>query len=227
MVFETRTEAHRYADAGLYVIPIRRKSKKPAIKTGPQHATAATVDHAKIHAWFSQRPDWNVAIVCTPSRIVVIDVDGPEGEAALADLVAEHGPLPETWEAWTSRGRHLLFRWPDGVTVPTGTAGPKLDIRGAGSYIVAPPSTHPSGDVYRWGTTGVDIPEAPGWLVTDRTVPKTGTARKRRRTVATPCDEAVAVVDELLVSVCLRLEDAGYFRAAAALETRHDSCFDV
>ena len=217
-VMGTLSEAHRYADAGLYVIPIREGGKRPAMRTGKEHARLATVDHDTIDWWFGTHPEWNVGIACTPSRLVVIDVDGPEGERALADIQAEHGKLPETWETWTSRGRHLYYRWPDGQRITTGTAGPKLDIRAAGSYVVAPPSTHPSGDVYEWGVTGVPIPDAPGWLA--RRPPA---KRRRKRTVRavdqSVGDEAAAVVSELIDTVSLRLERDGYLKAAAALES--------
>ena len=164
---DTLSEALRYGEAGLHVIPIRARSKRPAIRTGPAHTDAATVDPLVIYDWFADRPDWNVAIVCTPSKLVVIDIDGPEGEVSLTKLTDMYGDPPATWEAETANGRHLLYRWPTNHPIPTFSADTKLDIRGAGSYIVAPPSTHPTGHIYRWTATGGPIPDAPRWL-TDR-----------------------------------------------------------
>src|SRR5262249_30546535 len=45
-----------------------------------------------------------------------------------------------------------------------GVIGPGIDTRGDGGYVLAPPSVHPSGAIYRWTVT-VEPIEAPDWLI--------------------------------------------------------------
>jgi hypothetical protein len=75
----------------------------------------------------------------------VLDLDGPEGEADLAELVATHGPLPDTVTAISGGGgRHLYFRYPGRhVKSSVKEITPHVDVRGDGGYIIAPPSIHP------------------------------------------------------------------------------------
>ena len=90
--------------------------------------------------------------------LIALDFDGPFEilHVALRELL---GPLPSTLTSVTGRGRHLLYRTPDGVVLgnrahllghPKGDARGDVDVRGHGGQIVAPPSRHVSGHVYRW-----------------------------------------------------------------------------
>jgi len=57
----------------------------------------------------------NVALLMGPGGVLAIDVDGPRGEASLAEASEVLGALPPTLENVTGRvdgGRHLLFRIP-------------------------------------------------------------------------------------------------------------------
>src|ERR1019366_10675273 len=106
------------------------------------------------------------------SRVVVIDGDGPEGRAALAELP----PLPLTRTHRTGRtggGEHLFYRVPDewdleAVKDSNGKIGPHIDVKRKG-YVVAPPSMHHTGTQY---TVADDAPiaEMPRWLY-DRIAP--------------------------------------------------------
>ncbi len=112
--------------------------KHPRTKNGLNDASA---DPAQVARWWSRWPEANIGIVCgAVSGLVVIDVDGPDGEESLEALAAELGPLPETVEALTGEGRHLYFNHP-GVEIrpSTGEIGPALDVRGDGGYVVGPP----------------------------------------------------------------------------------------
>jgi hypothetical protein len=110
----------------------------------------ATTDEAQIRTWWDQWSDANVGIATGKvSSLVVVDVDGHEGEASLQKLGLA---LPSTLEVTTGRGRHLYFKAPRGA--PTKTLAVQLDVRGNGAYVVAPQSLHISGRRYRW--SGLD-----------------------------------------------------------------------
>ena len=87
----------------------------------------------------------------------------------LAELEAQHGPLPETWMCLTGGGGvHYYFACDDpALTVGTGFA-PGLDYRGAGGYVVAPPSLHANGREYEWEAAHTPANTAlaplPDWL---------------------------------------------------------------
>ena len=53
-------------------------------------------------------------------------------------------PMPATAVAITARGFHYYYHWPPGATIRTCQIAPKLEIRGAGAYVIAPPSVHPT-----------------------------------------------------------------------------------
>ena len=111
--------------------------------------------------------DYNVGLALGgPARLVVLDVDGPQGLASLTKLEAHHGALPPTLSALTGRGTHFYFVVPAGIALPgnsAGRLGAGLDVRGQGGQVVAPPSLHASGRRYTWGPR-LPIAEAPPWL---------------------------------------------------------------
>ena len=112
----------------------------------------ASKDPARVARWWSMWPEANIGLACGAiSGLVIIDVDGAEGEDSFRGLEAELGPLPATVEALTGKGRHLYFNHPGGIVRPTaGILGPGVDVRGDGSYVVAPPSLHATGRRYTW-----------------------------------------------------------------------------
>src|SRR5262245_20929970 len=138
--------ARAYAQAGISVIPLAARSKRPLIDWKPFQDYLAPLD--LVDRWFAAWPHAHLGIVTGYiSRIVVLDVDGPTGLASLKPYT-----LPRTRIAMTGNGMHYLFAHPGGDAVIPNFAHclEGLDIRGDGGYIVAPPSIHPSGKVYRW-----------------------------------------------------------------------------
>jgi hypothetical protein len=126
-------------------------------------------DHGRCagEAWWWGQPWANIGLRC--DGLLVLDVDGRDGERSLYALEAELGELPGTREQRTGRGRHLLYA-ASGVSLGNSTrplGDPVgLDLRaGTRGYIVAAPSRHASGERYRWSDPG--RPPAPlplGWL---------------------------------------------------------------
>lgn len=125
--------------------------KHPRLKWKAQTKTPLT--DAELRDWWERYPDSNVGIVTGAiSGIAVIDIDGEEGIEALRDagLPVDELPLSPTVRTG-SGGLHIYLRYPEIGEVRTG-AGilPKVDIRGDGGFVVAPPSVHHSGGSYTW-----------------------------------------------------------------------------
>jgi hypothetical protein len=135
--------AAQYAAHGWPIFPVKPGGKDPLTFTGFK---AATTDAAQIVKWFTTWPEANVACVPGQTGHVVIDIDGPEGEAAAQALGLLSEPTPTVT---TARGRHLWFKHPGGHIGNTPLA-PHLDVRGDDGYVLLPPSVHPSGAVYCW-----------------------------------------------------------------------------
>lgn len=115
----------------------------------------ATTDLDQIRIWWKLAPLANIGIATGHENSVdVIDIDGPEGQAALRDYVKLAGVPSNVGVAKT--GRHEGWHWyvaPGGQQNWIGGFGghPKgLDVKGVGGYVVAPPSLHASGNRYEW-----------------------------------------------------------------------------
>lgn len=173
-----------YASRGWPVIPIwwpmphGCACRKPDCDSVGKHPLGALVTHgltdastdpAIISQWFRRYPSANVGIVTGPvSGIFVLDVDTKkDGEQTLVEHVVARGPLGDTLHALTgSGGDHYLFQYPSfRLQNSAGKLGPGLDTRGAGGYIVAPPSVHASGKQYTWTNPLAEVLHAPAWLL--------------------------------------------------------------
>lgn len=138
---------------------------KPA-KHPTRRRTEATLDDKLVEVWIRTGILGNLGI-CTgeTSGIVVLDVDKDRGGFDTLDrMVDAVGPVPETYTVATGGGGlHLYFRYtPD---LPVGTTGfrPGLDLRSDRNLVVAPPSLHQSGNLYRVLN---EAPLAPAdWLI--------------------------------------------------------------
>ena len=169
-----------YASRGWPVFPIAPRGKLPVIPSahGPAEPACAgecgrdghgfydaTTDPDRIAEWWRRWPTANIG-VRTGVLFDVVDIDGPEGLAALDAYRADR---PVTWgpEARTGGGGWHLFHLPTGAGNRAGVLT-KVDFRGAGGYIVAPSSIHPSGRPYRWTEmAGPDeaLEPLPAWLL--------------------------------------------------------------
>lgn len=82
---------------------------------------------------------------------LAIDFD-PHRGGSVSSLEYKHGPLPPTWRSNTGGGgQHVIFASPDpSIGNSAGALGDGVDTRGAGGYILLPPSLHISGKRYTW-----------------------------------------------------------------------------
>lgn len=133
-----------YASVGLHVFPLQPGQKIPMPRT--HGCKDATDDAEVVRAWWTATPDANIGIA-TGHLVDVIDVDGPAGVQSWARLSALP---PVLGKVSTPRdgGNHLYVA----ATGRGNRAGiaPGIDYRGAGGYVVAPPSVNAEGVAYRW-----------------------------------------------------------------------------
>lgn len=143
-----------YAARGWSVFPLAVSGTTPL--SGSRGYKDATTDRGRIRAWWREAP-YNVGIACgRVSNLVVIDVDGAEGEDSLRELEDRYGPLPETLRATSGRPHrhHRYHEYPDGIELRRAIKVlPGLDLLGDGGYVIAPPSVKTKGQrkrTYRW-----------------------------------------------------------------------------
>jgi hypothetical protein len=128
-----------YAARGWPVLPIRARSKAPATEHG---VLDASTDPDVIRGWWTRWPEANVGIATGWPGPTVVDIDDMEAAGdVVARLRATGAP-----EVATPRGRHFYFAGTRGGTVNLGYG----EIRGRGSYVLAPPSIHPSDRECAW-----------------------------------------------------------------------------
>jgi bifunctional DNA primase/polymerase-like protein/primase-like protein len=115
--------------------------KHPATRHGVADATS---DASKIRAWWTTDPNFSIAIA-TGDGLTVLDIDEAKGGF---DSLSRLPPMPDTPTVQTGGGGlHYYF---SGNTRTRVGVAPGIDIRANGSYVVAPPSVHRSGQRYIW-----------------------------------------------------------------------------
>lgn len=159
--------ALQWVEAGFFVFPCKVGRKEPACARGHLEATR---DTAIINGWWTENPDYNVGCAPYMSGNSVLDPDPPLGLVTLTALEATHGVLPKTLTITTPRGG--LHLWFDGI-IPSSSKklGPSLDTRGAGGYVLLPPSIIAAGEYTNNPTGGsyhvkenIEIAPIPEWI---------------------------------------------------------------
>lgn len=157
-----------YAQQGIPVFPLQPASKEPM--PGSRGFYDATTDTDQVRTWWTDRPDANIG---SPTGVVfdVIDIDGPEGFGSLATMREEGVDIrPVTLETEATEdtvwvyatsytpnrgGRHFFIETSARSSSPK--IRPGIDYKGAGGYVVMPPSRWPGGGRYDWvGTPHLD-----------------------------------------------------------------------
>ncbi len=137
------------------------EGKHPIGFVAPRGPHSASVDRFQLDDWWRKYPSANVGIAC--EKFCVVDIDPRNGGAEwMADMVGRHARLPATPTARTgSGGFHYLFKLPSFAL--KGRAGPGVDIKKPGGYIVAAPSK--TVERYRWlRPPETPLAELPAWL---------------------------------------------------------------
>lgn len=129
-----------YAEHGLPVFPLSPGSKIPLKGSGG--CKDATTDPAMVNQWWTGNPRLNIGLA-TGVLVDAVDIDGPAGQQSRAqhwDDIFARIDGDALAKVLTPRrgGMHLYV-----PTTGDGNAAgivPGVDYRGAGGYVVAPPS---------------------------------------------------------------------------------------
>ena len=155
-----------YLKRGISIVPQISGEKRPAVAWSEYQLQSAPIE--VVHSWYFMQPDAGMFAVLGPvSKLLVIDVDGPDGHQA---LVAKLGSIPRAPMVISGSGKpsryHLYFRHPGldaGAKATPWHA--QLEFRGRGGLVVMPPSMHQSGNPYVWADglsfDDLDPPELP------------------------------------------------------------------
>jgi hypothetical protein len=156
---------------GWPVFPLKPRGKKPVTAHGFKDATT---DAERIAAWWTAHPDANIGVPTGPDGCGydVLDIDGADGihawgrikhatcppDCSDTTFCPAPGPFEIRARAFTpgngvdrGPGRHLYIP-ATGKGNTAGIGGQAIDYRGAGGYVVAPPSVGLSGSRYSWIT---------------------------------------------------------------------------
>jgi hypothetical protein len=138
-----------WAHMGYNVVPQKAPDKKhPGVKW--KELQTRRITEAELAQWRTIFANGVGFITGKISGVIVVETDGPAGEALLAGFEKLHGTLPSTLtiRSGSGRGMHRHFKHP-GRKVKT-TAHPviKVDVKGDGGFCVLPPSLHNSGERY-------------------------------------------------------------------------------
>lgn len=175
-VFPCRSHAEEHVDQATGEI-ITLGEKTPLTPNGFKGATRFP---RIIERWWSDWPDAAVGLPTgEKTGFFALDIDNKPGGANgfdwLAEMEAEHGPLPDTARVTSPNGGlHIYFKYVVG-TRNRGALGAGVDIRSEGGYVLAAGSTMANGRSYKWETDTREIADAPAWLL-DLLLPKSAPA---------------------------------------------------
>lgn len=157
-------EALKYAKLGWGVIPVEGKETGLALsKYKP------SLNPTEIKQWFISS-NLNVAIKTgLDSKLIVLDIDPRNGGfSSLATMEAQHGRLPITPKVRSGGGGlHYYFRHPPFEVRGRIGMKPGVDVKAYGGGMIAPPSKHPNGALYKWEIPyDTEVAIIPQWLLT-------------------------------------------------------------
>lgn len=136
-----------YIELGLVPIPISPGGKNPLVKWDRYQDEAPQA--AQVTEWFTKNPSANIGLVTGPvsGGLIVLDIDDPHIYLQLEAI--------EKWQERTrvvrtgGGGYHVWLKSEspcDSFTLPN----PRIEVKGYGSQVVAPPSIHSSGQLYEF-----------------------------------------------------------------------------
>jgi hypothetical protein len=195
-------------------------AKHPIGRLVPHGFKDASADPAVVADWWAAEPLANPCIA-TGGRVVVLDVDLPDGPDTLRALLAEHGALPDTATVATGGGgTHYWFR--AGRTLRSGRLGPGLDFKADGGYVLAPPSLHASGREYTW-LVGLDhLAPLPAWIAARAGEPRPARRRAPGAVPLDPDDPLLRFKPRDYIEQLAEIDTGGAFKIACPLPDHDD-----
>jgi hypothetical protein len=168
--------ARAYVKAGLSVIPIDHRTKRPYGPSLPKGEDGKPTwkqfqerlpEDRELKAWFGSGKVKAMAIVCgaISGGLLVIDFDVPgyfEEWKEMAGNLVDGLPVQRTggggyqvFVRCPEPGRNAQLAWHPNEKEVSGREI-AIETRGDGGYVLVPPSLHPSGGVYAWRAGGPD-----------------------------------------------------------------------
>ncbi len=163
--------ALHYAENGYAVIPLHTiLPSSGACSCGRPHCSSpakhpltanglkdASTDPDVVARWWQTWPSANIGVLTGPpsKNLVVLDFDGGKYDEdafhRVQDLLGDL-PFSTGWTVKTGTGFHLWFQSDQAGQIKNSASklSPGVDIRGAGGYVVAPPSLHWTKAHYAW-----------------------------------------------------------------------------
>ncbi|ODT17496.1 MAG: hypothetical protein ABS35_25715 [Kaistia sp. SCN 65-12] len=151
------------ARCGFPVFPCQA-NKRPHTQAG-FHAASKDLD--QIRRWWARWPDAMPGLPTgAPSGVAVLDLDqhraDEDGIEALRTMGLDPDALSPLSIATPSGGRHIYFRWAEGMGNSARHLPPGIDIRGSGGYVIAPGAKLPDGRAYG-SARGINAAALPAW----------------------------------------------------------------
>jgi hypothetical protein len=146
MINQNLNAALKYLNTYHFSVIPCKKDKKPFIPWEEFQKRLPT--ETEIKDWWQKYPDAQVGIVTgIISGLYVVDLDNPEAEEVFKEIVPDSLLMPTVT---TPRGgKHHYFKCTDSnLTNKAMLLGKKMDFRGNGGYVLAPPSTNGKGNAY-------------------------------------------------------------------------------
>lgn len=160
----TLDAARAYANAGWYVVPIRRGTKHPGSVVGDGWQRKSSKTNAQLEEWWA-RTDYGIALHVGRSGALVFDVDVPSAiPPVLTEAIATHHPPYQSTRNDVPGKGHYVFATDGHYGNSPGDLGLAWgEVRGKNGIIVVAPSTHEHADEgghYAWVRTG-PVPHLP------------------------------------------------------------------
>jgi KaiC/GvpD/RAD55 family RecA-like ATPase len=184
-------------DQGFSIFPAG-PDKRPLVKSWQAKASH---DAAQVDRWWTKWPDAMPALPTGKTNgVAVLDVDqhgDKDGDAALRDLGHDTDKLSPVWVTTPSGGRHILFRWPDGMGNSAAGLPAGVDVRGQGGYVIAPGAANGKG-AYKLssGSLSDDLPDWPKALLPRLKAPEHGEAQPTGLPFSTIVDALMALPND-------------------------------
>lgn len=142
-------DALKYLKMGFSVIPVKPHDKVAAVSWGEYQKRLPTEQEVK--QWFNGG-DNNIAIVCgkVSGNLVVFDFDDINTVPFVMGSIGE--VAKKTMVVRTGKGYHVYYKTKEPQNFKLNNI--KVDVKGEGGYVLAPPSIHPSG--VRYEVVGTD-----------------------------------------------------------------------